>query len=307
MMALYALYLGLYGREAMDLIEEFRRVSNDDETLKSYNKLITNIIHRPARESDDPHCSVTLSFKLRNDSVIINRRWNFTRGGRVRDLDIRDGEEVLIEVNERKKAFDSWKDANARIQELIFPCNVMPCLFFDGEQAQARVEAAGGRALFDAVKALYGTGILDLLGDSLRTYISNERQALQRDVGVVRLNELEQKRDELDRLRDDLRKIQDQLSHSRQKRTDSEQERQKLENQLYALVGDKASDVEEYASTVAARAIVKSGVRRVGHAAALLSLMTSLPSVNLTPSTTLASCWKPRSRRQDFSAHMPIL
>ena len=55
------------------------------------------------------------------------------------------------------------------------------------------------------------------------------------------------------------------------------------------------------------RAIVKSGVRRVGHAAALLSSMSSIPSLNLTPSMSFASWRNPRSRRQDFSAHRPIL
>ncbi len=54
-------------------------------------------------------------------------------------------------------------------------------------------------------------------------------------------------------------------------------------------------------------AIVKSGVRRVVHAAALLSSMSSIPSLNWTPSMTFASCRNPRSRRQDFSAHRPIL
>ena len=54
-------------------------------------------------------------------------------------------------------------------------------------------------------------------------------------------------------------------------------------------------------------AIVKSGVRRVIHAAALLSSMSSIPSLNLTPSMTLARWRKPRSRRQDFSAQVPIL
>ena len=43
------------------------------------------------------------------------------------------------------------------------------------------------------------------------------------------------------------------------------------------------------------------------HAAALLSSMSSIPSLNLTPSMTFASWRNPRSRRQDFSAHRPIL
>ena len=62
--------------------------------------------------------------------------------------------------------------------------------------------------------------------------------------------------------------------------------------------------VESFLQT---RAIVKSGVRRVGHAAALLSSMSSIPSLNLTPSMSFASWRNPRSRRQDFSAHRPIL
>ena len=61
------------------------------------------------------------------------------------------------------------------------------------------------------------------------------------------------------------------------------------------------------ATTTPLRAIVKSGVRRVVHAAALLSSMSSIPSLNRTPWMTFASCRNPRSRRQDFSAHRPIL
>ena len=46
----------------------------------------------------------------------------------------------------------------------------------------------------------------------------------------------------------------------------------------------------------------------VGHAAALLFLLiTSSPFLNFTPSMTLPSCRKPRSRFQDFSALIPIL
>ena len=63
----------------------------------------------------------------------------------------------------------------------------MTCFFFDGEQAQERVEAAGGKALLTAVNTLYGTGILDELSDSLRTYINNEKASLRRDIGNVRI------------------------------------------------------------------------------------------------------------------------
>lgn len=275
---LMALYLGLFGREAMDLIEGFRKSGSSDSELRSYKKLIESVLHRPARNSEDPHCSVSLTFTGDDGApVVIQRRWNFLAAGKVRDLGTRDGEEILIEANGKKKLCESWQDANNRIQELVFPANVMPCLFFDGEQAQERVEAAGGRALFEAVKTLYGTGILDQLGDSLRSFISNESAAMQRDVGVIRSNELEEKRQQLDAKKDDLTKVQAELLAARKAKSRFEDERLRLENDLYAMVGDKTSDIEEYASTVAALQADEARLRQdlisgINHVPILLAL-----------------------------------
>jgi DNA sulfur modification protein DndD len=249
---LVALYLGLFGREAMSMVEGFRASLVGDDRLLSYQKLIEGILHRPAKTDDDPHCSVGLTFLVDGEKIVIQRRWTFRHGGRVRDLDTADGEEVLIEANHRKKSYGTWQEANNRIEELIFPCNVMPCLFFDGEQAQARVEAASGRALFDAVKTLYGTGLLEQLSESLKTYIVNERHALARDVGSVKLDELDRKRQDLDQRRDQLRELQTQLQAKRKERADAESRRRKIEDDLYQLVGDKVSDIEEYSAAVLA-------------------------------------------------------
>jgi DNA sulfur modification protein DndD len=249
---LVALYLGLFGREAMSLIEGFRAGIGADERLMSYQRLIEGILHRPARGAEDPHCSVSLTFHIDAEPVVIQRRWNFRQGGKVRDLDSQDGEEVLIEVGGRKKLYNSWQDANKKIEEEIFPCNVMPCLFFDGEQAQERVEATGGRALFDAVKTLYGTGLLDQLSDSLKTFIANEKTSLSRHVGVVRDDELEKKRQELETRREELTALQDDLQKARAARSNAESRRQAIENELYSLVGDKTADIEEYSSSVTA-------------------------------------------------------
>jgi DNA sulfur modification protein DndD len=249
---LVALYLGLFGREAMSLIEGFRAGLGVDERLTSYQKLIEGILHRPAKTSEDPHCSVCLTFLVDSAPILIQRRWTFRQGGKVRDLDTQDGEEVLIEINGRKKLYGSWKEANKRIEEAIFPANVMPCLFFDGEQAQERVEAAGGRALFDAVKTLYGTGLLDQLSESLKSFIANEKTSLAKNVGVVRDDELEKKRHELDTRRDQLKALQDDLQAARKRRADADARRVAIENELYSLVGDKTADIQEYSSSVIA-------------------------------------------------------
>ncbi|MEI7515736.1 MAG: AAA family ATPase [Betaproteobacteria bacterium] len=249
---LMSLYLGMFGREAMHLIEGFRARNTVEEKFPSYQRLIESILHRPARESEEPHCSVTLTFEIDGSPVVITRRWQFKRGGKVRDLDSNDGEEVLIEANNRKKLYTSWQDANKRVEELFFASNVMPCLFFDGEQAQARVEAAGGRALFDAVKALYGTGLLDQLSESLRTFISNERVKFQKDVGSIRADELEEKRLQLDQQKDQLKSVQDDLTEKRKLRAISEQDREQRQNDLYSMVGDTTTDINEYSSSMSA-------------------------------------------------------
>lgn len=248
---LMALYLGLYGREALELVEGFRRRGGEEDN-RSYKKLIESIIHRPACREDEPHCSVRLKFIIDGEIVQITRRWNFTAGGRVRDLATRDGEETVIERAGRKRLCDSWQDASSRIQEELFPPNVMPCLFFDGEQAQARVDDAGKGALFDAVKALYGTGILDQLSESLRTFIGNERDSLRRDVGVVRIDELTRRREELEDKQADLSTLEREIAQTKSRKGEAEAKRGELENELYSLVGDKVADIEEYANTMSA-------------------------------------------------------
>jgi DNA sulfur modification protein DndD len=249
---LMALYLGLFGREAVHLIEGMRLQGADQDKAMGYRALMEQIVHRPAIASEDLHCSVGLKFDLSDGEVSITRRWNYMRGGKVRDLNSADGEEVLIEANGRRKVYAVWQEANARIEELLFPCNVMPCLFFDGEQAQERVEAAGGHALFDAVKTLYGTGIIDELSDSLKSYVQNERSSLQREVGSVRSDELAQKRAGLDLKRDELKVVLAELGERRKEKLGVEFDQQKLNNQLFSMVGDSASDLEQYGGILAA-------------------------------------------------------
>lgn len=250
---LIALYLGLFGREAMHLIEGVRISGAEDERWRTYQNLIQRTLHRPAQRKEDPHALVRLKFESEDsDQIVIRRKWGFTRSGKIRDLNTRDGEEVIVEINGQTKLFASWQDANDRISEILFPSNVMPCFFFDGEQAQERVEAASKGALLDAVNTLYGTGILAQLKQSLRSFISNERSALKRDVGTVNLDELEIKREELDKIKSNRDSTKKNLSEKKRKYDDLETERQQLASDLYQLVGDSGADISEYASSMKA-------------------------------------------------------
>lgn len=194
---LMALHLGLFGREAMQFVEGYRLDGGDK--VRSYKQLLSRIIHRPALESDDPQVMVELEFVGANDeAIVVTRTWNFRRGGQVRELDDGgEGEEIRISINDRLVKSSDWKDANTTVASRLFPLHVMPCFFFDGEQAQARVEATGGRAMADAIRALYGMSLVDELDDGLNSYINNQRTSLKRDVGDVEVSELDRKRAQL--------------------------------------------------------------------------------------------------------------
>jgi DNA sulfur modification protein DndD len=249
---LIALYLGLFGREAMHLIEGVRMTGIDEDKALHYRHVLERILHRPAIRSGEAHASVILTFSTSEGEIKIRRKWNFSKGGRIKDLNSRDGEEVLIETDGRPHIYATWQEANYQIAEMLFPGNVMPCFFFDGEQAQARVEAAGGKALLDAVNTLYGTGILDQLNDSLQTFIQNEKNALRKEVGTIKTDELDEKRDQLEKAKEQQRQIDAELTKKRQELDQEEASRTQLNNDLFQLVGDSSADIEEFTQTIRA-------------------------------------------------------
>lgn len=247
---LMALYLGLFGREAMHLIEGFRLSPRDDERSRSYHKLVERLLHRPARSSPSPFASVKLTFEGEIGKVTVTRKWHYRRNGKPRDLNSRDGEEILVEAGSQIKAYDDWEEANNALAELFFPSNVMPSFFFDGEQAQERVEAAGGYALLDAVNTLYGTGILDQLDRSLQTYIANTSESLRRDVGSVKEDELAKKRREYDQLKEEIDHTSDQLIAAQRALDALEKERDHKNEELYQIVGDSSADIGEQSDRI---------------------------------------------------------
>lgn len=243
---LMALHLGLFGREAMPFLEGVKLGGSDEERTRSYKQVLQRVLHRPALDQDDPHASVQLAFQRGDDRIVVTRTWYYTRGGQPRDL-ATDGEEIRIEVNDKLTRLTGWEDANNRIATLLFPSHVMPCFFFDGEQAQERVEASGGRALYDAIHALFGTTLFNELDESLRVYLSSSRSNVRRDVGDVRQEELDRKRarrDEIEGvlsgLTKDLARVRSELEHANQARHEKFVE-------LTQLQGDAVIDLEQLA------------------------------------------------------------
>lgn len=244
---LMALYLGLFGREAMQYIEGVRLSNRDDEQSRSYHQLLKQILHRPALDEPDPNAYVQLHFAAGQTNVTISRTWYYRRGGDLRDPDTQDGEEVRIEADGRIQPARTWQEANNTISDLLFPPHIAPCFFFDGEQAQARVESSGGRALSDAVTTLFGTGILSELSKTLHTYTNQKNSQLRPEAMGFRDDELSTRRRRLDELSNDLTDVQTQLEAVRKKHDDAEDARHAKMNELNQIVGDSAIDIQRLA------------------------------------------------------------
>ncbi len=241
---LASLYLGLFGREAMYYVEGVRLSDVEEERQRSYRQLLERILHRGSVNDDDPQVSAQLIFDIgEDDPLTITRIWHFRRGGRLRDINSSEGEEVIIQHQNRPRRYPSWQEANNRIEELLFPAHVLPCFFFDGEQAQKRVEGAGNVALSDAMQTLYGTKLLSGLSDTLRQYAAFKKSIVKREVGEVRDDELAAKRAKYDALEESLKQVKQELSGIRADLQIAETSRKDKQEELLQISGNSAIDI----------------------------------------------------------------
>jgi DNA sulfur modification protein DndD len=241
---LAALYLGLFGRDAMYYVEGVKLSDNEEEKQRSYRQLMERILHRGSVVDTDPQVSVQLVFDIgEDDPLTITRIWHFLPRGKLRDINTSEGEEVIIQHQNRPRRYASWQEATNRIEELLFPAHVLPCFFFDGEQAQKRVEGAGNVALSDAMQTLYGTKLLSGLSDTLRQYIGFKKNTVRREVGEVRDDELAAKRAKYDALDESLKQVKTDLSRIRSEVQIAEATRKEKQEDLIQISGNSAVDI----------------------------------------------------------------
>ncbi len=241
---LASLYLGLFGRDGMYYVEGVKLSDVEEEKQRSYRFLMERVLHRGALQEDDPQISVQLSFDIGEDNPLtITRTWHFFKRGKLRDLNTNEGEEVISYHNNKPKKYTSWQEANNRIEDLLFPAHVLPCFFFDGEQAQKRVEGAGNMALSDAMQTLYGTRLLSGLSDTLRQYSMVKKNMVKRVVGDVREDELAAKRAQYEVLEGSLKEVKGELARVRADLQIAEAARRDKQEELVQISGSSAADI----------------------------------------------------------------
>lgn len=198
---LLGLYFGIFGRFGTRHAEGFQ-VGGDD-TRSLYYRRAVQAFRRRGADSDDPtevHIIFRPTPRDPNDAVEfhIQRKWFFTSNGSMRESG---GEEVHVFVNGVPQRVPQVDDAQDLIESHLFPAHVLPAFFFDGEQAQKRIEESGDRQMRQAVEVLFGTKVLEELGTKLSDYVGRCKKDLPQANGLEeqKIDLLRAERDSLER------------------------------------------------------------------------------------------------------------
>jgi DNA sulfur modification protein DndD len=196
---LFALYVGLYGRDGYRYTEGISFGSTDE--LTSYRNAIQQFRRTRA---DSEHTSIEIEFAPtpQDDGaprISIRRSWAFNPNGTPKKDDA--FERIAVYENGEIQQISSHNQVCSYLGTRLFKDEVMPAFFFDGEQAQTLITKSGQEGMTKAVGVLYGTRLVEEAADHLQSYIQatehrfgGRRQAADNE---TRLDTLIRERDTL--------------------------------------------------------------------------------------------------------------
>ena len=169
---LFALYVGLYGRDGYRYTEGINPGNLDEQS--SYRKVIKEFRRNNARPDEPTQIDIEIRPSNPNENlpvIRIVRKWRFNSQGQPRQGEnfetwelYEDGE--IIATPSHDVACDylgTW----------LFKDEVMPAFFFDGEQAQTLITRSGEEGMSTAVGVLYGTKLVEESAQHLETFIQS--------------------------------------------------------------------------------------------------------------------------------------
>lgn len=208
---LLGLYFGMFGRFGTRFAEGFQLNGEETNRILHYRKALQEFRRRGAEPDEATEVHVTMSPSARDpeDAVEfrIERRWFFTTSGALRD----DGETAAVYVDGRPQRVQEIDDATDHIETCLFPAHVLPAFFFDGEQAQRRIEESADAQMRTAVEVLYGTKLLDDLREQLGRYIARCKKDLPTGPDGPDASQIDVLRAERDQMEQRLSRIQSDL------------------------------------------------------------------------------------------------
>lgn len=190
---LFALYVGLYGRDGYRYTEGISPNGLDEHS--SYRKAIKEFRRNTARPEDPTEIEIEISPSHPDEGVPtirIKREWRFTSQGQPRQGDAFESWELY--ENGEIVPTPSHEVTCNHLGLWLFKDEVMPAFFFDGEQAQTLISRSGEEGMSKAVGVLYGTKLVEESAKYLDTFISATEQKFggrkQADSREEKLNQL---------------------------------------------------------------------------------------------------------------------
>ena len=207
---LEALYLGLYGKEA---VEHLGRAGLKDDV--GYRKFVERALHGTAIRTGRDSMWVKVQInQSKAEGFEITRKWFFSRSGDWTGED----EVVVYDVRDgiRGRALPSDRLPELLDQKFI-PAHVAPLFFFDGEEVKKLADQSRGDQIRSGIEGLLGVVLLRKLKKRLEEFQAN------RSTGIAVMDEQKH------------RELFDALSHHEQEYEDAERKHRALDEAVKSL------------------------------------------------------------------------
>ena len=207
---LEALYLGLYGKEA---VEHLGRAGLKDDV--GYRKFVERALHGTAIRTGRDSMWVKVQInQSKAEGFEITRKWCFSRSGDWTGED----EVVVYDVRDgiRGRALPSDRLPELLDQKFI-PAHVAPLFFFDGEEVKKLADQSRGDQIRSGIEGLLGVVLLRKLKKRLEEFQAN------RSTGIAVMDEQKH------------RELFDALSHHEQEYEDAERKHRALDEAVKSL------------------------------------------------------------------------
>lgn len=207
---LEALYLGLYGKEA---VEHLGRAGLKDDV--GYRKFVERALHGTAIRTGRDSMWVKVQInQSKAEGFEITRKWFFSRSGDWTGED----EVVIYDVRDgiRGRALQSDRLPELLDQRFI-PAHVAPFFFFDGEEVKKLADQSRGDQIRSGIEGLLGVVLLRKLKKRLEEFQAN------RSTGMAVMDEQKH------------RELFVTLSHREQEYEDAERKHRTLDESVKSL------------------------------------------------------------------------
>ncbi|MFT3769718.1 MAG: AAA family ATPase [Minicystis sp.] len=241
---LEALMLGLYGRDALQLVARAdQRASDEDKFALSYDEFLQRALHARALEAGRTSMTVEVTLEDGDEIVSIERTWHFkTNGGHRRnEEDVRLWRGADREPIRAPKLEDRDDFVRGFVARHLLPVHLAQFFLFDGEQVQRLAQRDMAAQVRTGIEGMLGVATLRKLRDDLREYSGMRRRSVTTpgDETLTRL------RAELEELEKSIRSKAEESAEVLQQLGPLRERRSQLTRELSSLHGGSIANVKE--------------------------------------------------------------